>query len=200
MRARRHRKARQRRWPPSVIRNDRFPWRRFGSPRRRHRNCQWYAEFLSASGHDEALAEIRPHGTRPALIDCPHGPGQHPLLRAAVRRGPHGSGARDRHGPQLPEAYEFLRRSYSQMGRYAESVDARQTPRWVLGADATLTSARRTAAPRASRGYWRSRIEQELKGHRGAAHVRHGRDPRAGRTDRSRAGLHPHPTPRYPYG
>ena len=126
---------------------------------------QWYAEFLAAMGrHDEARAEIRRATDLDPLSLIAHTVQASTLYYA--RRYDEAVAAALRvidMDRNFPEAYEFLKRSYDQMGRYAESVDARQARRRGLGLDATLTPALRAAAAARDRvTYWRSRLEQEL--------------------------------------
>jgi predicted Zn-dependent protease len=65
--------------------------------------------------------------------------------------------------PYFPEVYEYLKRAYAQRGQYAESIDARQTRRRILGLDAKETPALRAAASAtSSRQYWQQRLAQEL--------------------------------------
>jgi len=126
---------------------------------------QWYAEFLSAMGrHDEAVAEIRRATDVDPLSLIANA--VHANLLYLARRY---EGAIEMCGRVIdldrnfPEVYEYLKRSYDQIGRYELSIQARQTRRRLLGFDAELTPALRSAAAAAdSRSYWRGRLDQEL--------------------------------------
>jgi tetratricopeptide (TPR) repeat protein len=65
--------------------------------------------------------------------------------------------------PDFPEAYEYLKRTYDQLGRYDLSIEARQERRRILGFDAAITPELAAAAAATSvPEYWRMRLAQEL--------------------------------------
>jgi tetratricopeptide (TPR) repeat protein len=126
---------------------------------------QWYAEFLSAMGrHNEAIAE-----SRKALAMDPLSL----IINTVDAKILHMAGRNDeavgRLGmlmeldPDFPEAYEYLKRTYDQLGRYDLSIEARQERRRILGFDAAITPELAAAAAATSvPEYWRMRLAQEL--------------------------------------
>jgi serine/threonine protein kinase/tetratricopeptide (TPR) repeat protein len=127
---------------------------------------QWYAEHLSAMGrHEEALAEIR----RALSVD--------PLsliVNSVQANILYMAGDYDRArakalevialDPNFPEAYEYLKRAYDQLGLFRQAIEARQARRRVLGLDHRETPALAAAAAATDpRTYWQHRLAQEIE-------------------------------------
>jgi TolB-like protein/Tfp pilus assembly protein PilF/tRNA A-37 threonylcarbamoyl transferase component Bud32 len=126
---------------------------------------QWYAEYLSSMGrHDEALVEIqRAEAVDPLslIVNSVHANLLY-LARRYDQALPMCLRAIDMN-PYFPEAYEYLKRTYAQKGLYAQSIDARQARRRLLGLDTADSPALRgAAAATSSRVYWQHRLTQEL--------------------------------------
>lgn len=126
---------------------------------------QWYAELLSAMGrHDEALAEIQ----RAIELDpfSLIANSVHAYLLYFARQYDRSVAVSERVlelDRNFPEVYEYLKRSYAQLGRYDQSIAARQARRRLLGLPADLTPALRAAAAATdNRSYWQQRLAQEL--------------------------------------
>jgi tetratricopeptide (TPR) repeat protein len=126
---------------------------------------QWYAELLSAMGrHDEALIEIR----RATDLDpfSLIANSVHAYLLYFARHYNRSIAVADRVlelDRNFPEVYIYLKRSYEQLGRYDQSIAARQTRRRLLGLESGMTSMLRAAAAATDRRrYWQHRLAQEL--------------------------------------
>jgi serine/threonine protein kinase/Tfp pilus assembly protein PilF len=126
---------------------------------------QWYAEYLSSRGRpDEALAEIAKAKDLDPLSLIVQVVEAQILYMAGRYDAAIEAGLKAvEMDANFPEAYDSLKRSYDQKGLYADAIAARQKRRALLGLDATLTPALRTAADATTpRTYWKKRLEQEL--------------------------------------